>query len=580
MNNKIFESQCLMAHVRAIKVAKLSYLAQLNFLLESNTFSFVTSGVRTSILVALHTTSQHKALGKVMLHCDVVEIAKAATILDRGRLSRQLQRKIQDIENQHPHLIVSTESDDEDTQDDTAKKPKSRSKIDVYRRKLRAIESELAKLTEQSCNHSLGDCAEAHQDTSIQEIIQSAPGVSGAFARKVRNWAKTTLTSDFLEFVMLGLPKNSIWKNLADLVHFSPSDFAVPYFLADVHSDSIPDSSFVAKMRVLVDSYVSAGSFQRIASEFPQVYLAYPFLRQHPDTLLQDKSVVVDLAKHVPLDVVIWYFEEFYQRSKKCEAIVRERLQKEGLATKSKTRTYGKLVERILTFRRMSLKLLAGELIYIADERLKELESYWKEMMDGKKVAVLGDASASMQRAVEAATIFASLVSVSFDADLTFFQDIAIAVDKPRNVKEVLSVCNKIRADRCTSLAAALWQYMDQHIDVFVLVTDEYENTNFNNLDFAQSLVKYKKEVNENVKLVVVTVGGGYSGFRASLSDNDIKYKQITIDEGRPDLAKFDTLLGQLVQVDDEQTSEDETMSVDDSAAAVQEAPGSDFVIV
>lgn len=557
----IFRSPCIMAHVAALITDATAYIAALDLLLDSGTFPTAPSGVRTSMMVALHTMSQGKTLTRVMRHCEVSEILKALTMMDDRRLSRQLVRKVQKIENDHPHLISlpGDESEDESetnvSKSDCGRKRKSRRKVDVYRRKLRSIIANL----EESCPDKTNCNSEAHANTAVQEMIQSAPGVSGALSQKVRDWAKSTLTADALEYIMLMNAKTP-WRILANLVHFSPSDFAVPYFLADVHDEPIPETSFVARMRALVAKYTDdegndtiVKEFDSLAEEFPQVSLAFPFLRLHSIFMMQSE-IVEKLATHVPLETVVWNFEELHRTSSKCQSIVLDRLRKQDFSSGSgnvKATTYGKLMERILTFQRMGLDDLAKAVLTLADGRLEELKSYWAERAAGRKVAVIGDASASMQVAIESATIFASLVSVCFDGELSFYntQPIASPFEKPRNVKEALVVCKKIRASGCTSPAAALWKYVEkkQWIDLFVHVTDQYENTQFKGESHASLLARYKTEVNPNVEVVIVCVGRGNRSFRQEMESRDIDYRVVIIDEYRPDLAKFDSLLGQLV---------------------------------
>merc|ERR1712070_170195 len=256
-------------------------------------------------------------------------------------------------------------------------------------------------------------------------------------------------------------------------------------------------------------------------------------------------------AANASLDTVIWNFEEFHRASKACENIVKERIEckGEGLELANRKITYGKLVERILTLRRMGVKF-ADDLLPLADASLEELRSSWNREHLNRKVAVFGDASSSMQNAIEAATIFSSMVSVCFEGELSFFDSDLVASPhkRPANVQETIEVCQKVRARGCTSLAAALWPYFENKImvDMIVMVTDEYENTPKNGYNFAELLSKYKKEVNPDVILIIVCVGKGDVYFRNSLLSNGIESKLVEVDGMRPDHSKFDALLGQL----------------------------------
>jgi len=142
---------------------------------------------------------------------------------------------------------------------------------------------------------------------------------------------------------------------------------------------------------------------------------------------------------------------------------------------------------------------------------------------------------------------------VCFDGELSFFSGELVKSPhkKPKTVKDTLEICDEIRARGCTSLAAALWPYYKEKkfMDMFVLVTDEEENTRKGGFFFAELLAKYKAEVNDSVTLVIVCVGRGDSRFRSSLKLNHINYRVVHIDGSRPDLGKFGAVLGQLAMI-------------------------------
>jgi hypothetical protein len=145
-----------------------------------------------------------------MHECEVTEILKALTMLDNCRLACQLACKIQRIEFKHHHLIhlPKDESERDTLEDHSEMKCKSCCrKINVYCRKLRAINDELSE----ACPDKSMCIARAHADTAVQERIQSASGVSGALAQKVCNWAKSGVTSNGFEYIML-TKSNAPWQ--------------------------------------------------------------------------------------------------------------------------------------------------------------------------------------------------------------------------------------------------------------------------------------------------------------------------------------------------------------------------------
>ena len=155
-----------------------------------------------------------------------------------------------------------------------------------------------------------------------------------------------------------------------------------------------------------------------------------------------------------------------------------------------------------------------------------------------------------MQRAIEASTIFSSMTCACLDGELSFFASglVPSPYKKPSTVQQTLEVCQAVRANNCTSLAAALWPYYKDEIfvDGIVLVTDEVENRPCNDYMFAELLKAYKAKVNPEVSLVIICVGRGDRIFRKSLATNNIEAETVTIDPVRPDLTKFDGLLVQV----------------------------------
>lgn len=608
-------SPCLRPHVRALLKDAPNYIKELEFICESGTFDVTSPAVRARILAALHITSKHKKVQWFLRKCTGAEVAKALSLLDRSRKLRQLQQRIQKIESRHPNLVDTSPKEEKKSKvspaksgKSTKKKPKStrQRKIDLYRQLSKTIEAELSEPVQEA---SVGD----NDDSAVTELIQSA-SVSGALGRKVREWAKTSLEEHDLQMIMLGLPKEP-WKSIADLVHFRPDDFTARDFLVDVHSkdkneetaskegskkdeSSKSKSSFVSSVRMLKDLHGDSlvAAFFCIASEHKQaLYKSYSYIRNQPE-LMSCEKIVTALAENIPLDTAIWYFEELSSASRNCESIIAKRLSNlhDNNLLSSPKLTYGKLVERLMTFKKMNVSF-SDDLTPIAASRLGAIKEYWKDDVDCSRVAVFGDASSSMQLAIEASTVFASMVAACFDAELSFFSSglVKSPHEKPRTVEQTLEVCKKIRASGCTSLAAALWPYYSSKVvmDTFVLVTDEEENTSCNGYMFAPLLAEYKKHVNKNVNLIVVRVGRGDARFQKDLERHDINYRVVGIDSTRPDLAKFDALLGQVHMISSssrqrkQQTGESgesncSVLSVSEEKEQQQQDNVDDFVVV
>ena len=103
----------------------------------------------------------------------------------------------------------------------------------------------------------------------------------------------------------------------------------------------------------------------------------------------------------------------------------------------------------------------------------------------GGRVAVLGDASGSMEVAINTATILGSLLSVCLNADLRFFNDGSFPPPTmPTKAAEVLTVTEQVPATGLTSPAVALTPFFaeakagtEPPVDLFIVVSDEEENT-------------------------------------------------------------------------------------------------------
>jgi len=83
-------------------------------------------------------------------------------------------------------------------------------------------------------------------------------------------------------------------------------------------------------------------------------------------------------------------------------------------------------------------------------------------------------------------------------------------------------------------------------IDLFILVSDEDENTEFNGYNFAPLLKLYKEKVYADAKVVLVSfLGPSEQGvIKTRLDQHEITARQFRLDKQRPDTSKFDALLG------------------------------------
>ena len=211
---------------------------------------------------------------------------------------------------------------------------------------------------------------------------------------------------------------------------------------------------------------------------------------------------------------------------------------------------YGKLMERILHFRSSGVRF-SNLLIRFAESRLEEV---MREVQCpvGVKSAVFGDASASMQTAIEVSTIIGSLLSACLQAELSFFKNTVVMPPvQPRTASQVLDVAETIRASHCTCPAACLWPYLkeEKHVDFVVVVTDEVENREVEGMDFATMFARYRHKVNPRAQLFFVSFlpKAALKGkMQIRCDETEIDYKRFLLDLSTPDLTKLDSLMGTL----------------------------------
>jgi len=134
--------------------------------------------------------------------------------------------------------------------------------------------------------------------------------------------------------------------------------------------------------------------------------------------------------------------------------------------------SYGKLVELLMYIRH---KPLFNQLLQITENKLQNYKCNLPS-----PIAVFGDASASMQTAINTSGIITSLLCSLTKADLTLFRDVACPVENPpATIQEAIKFAQQMKAHSATAPAASLYPYYmkKKKIKTFILVTDEEENT-------------------------------------------------------------------------------------------------------
>mmetsp|Transcript_8830 Transcript_8830/g.15867 ORF Transcript_8830/g.15867 Transcript_8830/m.15867 type:complete len:571 (-) Transcript_8830:55-1767(-) len=424
----------------------------------------------------------------------------------------------------------------------------------------------------------------------LQQEVLDGGNVTGALAKKIRAKVKDELPAEKLEFYLLMFP-TYIWKELADLTHLAPGDFQLDYFLSVVYDSPAPPGSLVADVRALAETPEGAAAVGPLLQKHENLFLDYSYLRNKfkPGTASQlPAEVKLMLARKAPLEDVLWFYEEL--EGEGVEAAVHHRLASgESLEAGRGRANFGKLMERLILFRNRGLKF-APALMRYADDQLGVIMAAGGAAgctVDSKavvsnssanegaaeegavvavstpavgRVAVLGDASGSMEVAINTATILGSLLSVCLNADLRFFNDGSFPPPTfPSKAAEVLTVTEQVPATGLTAPAVALTPFFAEAkagtappVDMFIVVSDEEENTPdpATGMTFAQRFRQYQQEVNADAKVFLVSFLTGPSTFlgkmRASLLSEGITCRQFRLNLRRPDLSKLTSLLALL----------------------------------
>ena len=161
--------------------------------------------------------------------------------------------------------------------------------------------------------------------------------------------------------------------------------------------------------------------------------------------------------------------------------------------------------------------------------------------------------------------------------------------DRPASAAHVLAVTEEVRAGCATAPAAALQPFLQRRekVDLFIVVTDEEENHGADgqwmwgghrggsgaSLDgsFCALWERYTREVHAAAKLTFVSFLGSASDegqMVRELRAAGFDPKQMRMDPARPDLSKFDAIVGS-VMLDAQQAVAGARAPGDEAAPAV-----------
>jgi hypothetical protein len=349
---------------------------------------------------------------------------------------------------------------------------------------------------------------------NLNKLKPSTGSASGAVARHIQRWTRT-LTPQELEYFALHMPTEP-WKKLADIVHLNPTkDFpSLPWFLPFCFGTPAPADTMVSRCRDLTNDNIND-----LIKEFK---IPYSHLKQFKDQL-NDESKARIASYEDKLDTILWYYEDL--QCSEVDEIMSERLRN----GEQITLPYGKIMERLLLLRTLrdnpserpfsggfrgrgriarnvsnphsapsSKVTFYSDLLLIAEAQLQKIKLPLES-----PVAVIGDASGSMEVAIRTATILSSLLTAICSAKLNFFNnEMFLPEFIPKTIEDVLTLALATQASGGTANAAGLVPYYDgkEVIKTFVMVTDEEENADAQLADgtstqFFNLFMKYRAEI-------------------------------------------------------------------------------------
>lgn len=465
-------------HVSAIRSQPLLYSSHVRHMISQQVHLGWTVVMKARILAASLSVKGKKDLAQWLLKSEglisLAEVLRAVQWLDSSRAIRQVKTKIAAMAEQQQRdelreamkraAAAESSSSSSSSSSKAAEKakaagaipnPQAQAALQVpaereARKKVTALTKLRTLLTSLELEAIVNDDKEFRQPAVIgknkRRSYPARPGgvsFSGNKAIFIRKWANSFSPST-LSYFLLNYPKDP-WRNLSDLVHFKPSDFQLPFFLASIYDAEPPEGS----MCFLAQTATKANLAARIEANH-DLAACYSFFRTHfkdartksaeddasiaeivgmgfsrkaallarqqhpglnPDAIQScvdwiiehtvyieaaaDPSIVADadansdftraskaaFGKYAPLEDCLWYYEEL--ECPEVEQALHARLAAgEQMNPSSPRSNYGKLMERILLCRARNVSFWQL-LVPLADKRLELMKEQKKRMTEG-----------------------------------------------------------------------------------------------------------------------------------------------------------------------------------------------------
>ncbi|KYQ88189.1 hypothetical protein DLAC_10873 [Tieghemostelium lacteum] len=462
------------------------------------------------------------------------EVSKVIKILDSKRKLKQLRLKLDNIKISHInrklklHKITPSQLDPNNNNSSSNNKQKVYNKKKYYKKNKKTnkaiIEGTNQKqekvptqqpLEQNNNNNKIEEkkkfvsegiidhryeytVKQLEEEIKDLEKYKCNTALNGNISKIFKKWFKS-FPEKTLEYFALGQPMK-IWREMADLLHLSPKDFQCDWFLPYFFGKDPPVGQVVYELSekvLLRDNITQEELFNRIIQYQP----SYSYIRKKiPPREISDnlKSVI---AKYEDLSTVLWWYHELSTFD--VDQIIQNRILSEPNALSQMS--YGLLLEKAMLFQRQGNPIFNDLLPLVRHS----LDTLLDRISLPPPIAVLGDASASMDVAIRLSTIIGSLLTqLTKNSALKFFNHLPIwAPINVKNLNEVFQASNLIKGSGSTCPSAGLYPFYEskQSLSYIILVSDMEENTSYHGYSFCQLYEKYLTEVSPQCKLVFVS---------------------------------------------------------------------------
>lgn len=379
-----------------------------------------------------------------------------------------------------------------------------------------------------------------HNSEFLEQNMNKKNGfaLTNAKIKKFKKYWINNLSKTKLKEYTLTIKPNQ-WKRLINILHLSEKDFSLDWFLPFIFDkDKAPKDSIVRE-------YHDLGFNEEKTLAFIKKHnISYECIRNCELSL--NNASYKYICNNCSIDTYLWYWEELSNLE-----------YDNNFASKVNNITfeYGKLMERILCVYEAKSEYFYYALINKAEKMISNMK-----INCDANIAVLGDASASMQVAINTSCIIASSLSVLCNAQLRLFKSEDIKVEPPKTARDVIKMTEIYKAENATAPASSLYYYYKNKIsiDLFVIVTDEEENCDHtgewygNGFKFSSLFKKYLNEINENAKLIFISFTkptcDGYmvEELKKEIPEINNNLYVFKMCSNRPDLSKINKIINHI----------------------------------